>query len=348
MLNTIVTVNHCVSLDDVVFTELSHTLHVDNLECYVADGTSKCDVILGRKSMRHLCILLDFTMDSVRWRDKVIPMKPPIAQPRMNKFRKMQKQFLSSYDGADKSTGPKGLENFMSSAEMLKSKCDKVDVDEVANMQKHLSPSQRKELKHVLRKFTRLFSGKLGSYPHRKMHLDVDPQDRKGLGYQRPYSIPHVNRDLFYKELQQLVSLGVLVEVDDSVDFAAPTFLVPQKDGRARWVSDFCELNKVIRRKVYPLPHVNKIMRKRNKHSFFTKLDISMQCYTFESDDESKELCTISTPFGNYHCNRAPMGVKQTPGFAQQVMEQTLRGIHEIEAYIDDVGIFGAPNGNFS
>ena len=36
------------------------------------------------------------------------------------------------------------------------------------------------------------------------------------------------------------------------------------------------------------------------------------------------------------------------PDFAQQIMEETLQGIHEQDAYIDDVGVFGAPNGSFT
>ena len=66
-----------------------------------------------------------------------------------------------------------------------------------------------------------------------------------------------------------------------------------------------------------------------------------MQFYTFQLDDEASNLCAISTPYGNYRHLRAPMGVKQTPDFAQQVMEHALRDIEEIQAYIDNVGVFG-------
>jgi hypothetical protein len=61
-----------------------------------------------------------------------------------------------------------------------------------------------------------------------------------------------------------------------------------------------------------------------------------MQYCTFELDDESQDLCTIITPFGEYKCLILPMGLKCFPDIAQAVMENVLSDIKDAKVYIDD------------
>jgi hypothetical protein len=92
--------------------------------------------------------------------------------------------------------------------------------------------------------------------------------------------------------------------------------------------------------KYLPLPMIGNILAKRTGYEFFTKLDISMQYFTFELDNETSDLCMIATPFGLYCYKRLPMVVTPVPDILQEIMDELFHLIQECDVYIDNVGVF--------
>jgi hypothetical protein len=63
-----------------------------------------------------------------------------------------------------------------------------LDPENVAQQQNHLTFTQKKQLGALLSKYTKLFSGKLGCYPHRKVKLELtDNAKPYSCG---PYPVP--------------------------------------------------------------------------------------------------------------------------------------------------------------
>jgi hypothetical protein len=182
-----------------------------------------------------------------------------------------------------------------------------------------------------------MFNGTLGIYPHKKVHIDIDPNAKPV--HSRLYPVPRIHLKTFKKELGHLVRIGVLAAQQES-EWASPSSIIPKKDCRVRWISNLRQLNKVIRRKQYPLLIITDILRKRSGYKFFTKLDVSMQYYTFEHDKESQDLCTIITPFGKHKYLRLLMGLKCSPDNPQAAMENVLSDVEDADVYINDVGAF--------
>jgi len=336
MLDQVTSIDSTVTLKDIVLPELSATTHiVVPFEAYVANAqATSFDVILGQDFSVALGINVLNDQRVIQWEENVTPFRIPPTST--NRFRQLQQAYIDAFDDDSEDQYPRECHT----AELLASKydhCTMEDILKFAEDQKHLDPNKRKGLQNLFMQFPTLFDNELRTYPGKKVHLELKKDARPV--YRRHYPVAHAHENLFKDELDQLVAIGVLKKVGAS-EWGLPSFAIPKKDNRIRFISDLRELNKVIKRKVYPLPRIADVLRRRNGYRYFTKLDVSMMFYTFELDDESKKLCTITTPFGHYEYQKLPMGCCQSPDVAQEIMESVLSDIPEIEVYIDDVGIF--------
>jgi len=306
-----------VTLNDIRLPEFGNAVSQE-IDAYVFDSKNcPYDIIVGRDWLNPNGFDFAFSEGVMRYSGETVAMRKPYQIPT---FHDHNSDFFDSH-----------------AAHIKPASYKEHSLKDVLDGLSHLTVDQKDSLRKVLEGCTTLFNGKLKRYKKRKMHLELKPGAEPV--HCRPFPIPHIHYKTFKDEIERLESEGVLSRVWDT-EHAYPTFIIPKKDGTVRVISDFRKLNANIKRKIYPLPRIKDILHRRRGYRYFTKIDVSMQYYTFEMTEDAKMLCVIVTPFGKFRYERAPMGIKQSPDFAQQAMEEILHDLPDVEAYIDDIGIF--------
>ena len=63
----------------------------------------------------------------------------------------------------------------------------------------------------------------------------------------------NIHEPTLKKEVDRLIKIGVLKKTNN-FQWAVPIFIIPKINGTVRFISDFRELNKTIKRKPLPMP----------------------------------------------------------------------------------------------
>jgi hypothetical protein len=217
---------------------------------------------------------------------------------------------------------------------ILDAKYEPADLRAVSKEAIHLEEEEQEKLYQLLDRYEDLFDGTLGTWNDVKYKIDLKPDAEPY--HARAYPIPHKYVDTLKLEVDRLCELGVLKRVNRS-EWAAPTFIVPKKDGSVRFISDFRELNKRIKRRPYPIPKIQDMLLKLEGFQFATSLDLNMGYYHIELTPDSKKLCTIVLPFGKFEYQRLPMGLCNSPDIFQEKMSELMDSLNFVRAYIDDL-----------
>ena len=151
---------------------------------------------------------------------------------------------------------------------------DKADIPGIGRDNcKHLKPSERESLLALLLKFEQVFDGNLGNWNLPPVSFEL--KEGAKPFHDRPYPIPKIHKATLMKEIDQLVSIGVMKWQPYS-QWASPTFIIPKKDLTVRTISDFRELKKRIISKPYPIPKISTTLQELEGFTYATTLDLNM------------------------------------------------------------------------
>ena len=110
--------------------------------------------------------------------------------------------------------------------------------------------------------------------------------------------MPFAIKETVGKEIDRLVENGTLHPVEHS-EWAAPTVLVPKKDGILCIFRDFkVTINPYLDVNQYPLPKPSELFACLTGRKKFRKLDLSSAYQQMMLDEESSKLVTINTHKG--------------------------------------------------
>ena len=173
--------------------EFDKSRNVDQQKALVFQSkTCKYDVIFGADFMTKTGIDVKYSTGTMEWFDSELQLRNPhLLEPK--EFEAMA--HMVEIQQEEELFGMDWYDPTCYSVEILDTKYDKVEVDEVSNQLTHLNLQQKEDLKQVLKEHTILFDGTLGVYPHRKFHINLIPG--AVAKHARPYPLPEIHLAAF-------------------------------------------------------------------------------------------------------------------------------------------------------
>ena len=205
-----------------------------------------------------------------------------------------------------------------------------------------LNRNQQERVYDLLNRFKPVFSRDkwdLGSCDRHKLRIELTEGARPS---RVPYRSMNPSKRQSLKEHIDNLKAHDLITPTHS-EWAAPTVLVPKRDGSYRLVIDYRKLNAQTIKTSWPLPRISDILQNLSGSCFFSSLDLCSGFHQMEIEEEDQHLTSFITPFGLYQWKRMPMGLCNAPGAFQRLMEIVLSGLtyEMVLVYLDDIIVFG-------
>ena len=153
---------------------------------------------------------------------------------------------------------------------------------------------------------------------------------------------PQVYLDIIDTEISKMEAAGV-IEPSYS-PWASNVVVVKKYDTTPRITLDYRQLNSVTYKDSYPLPNITDCLDAFRGASYFAVLDLRSSFYQVPLAEEDRDKTAFITRKGQWRFRSLPMGLSNSPGTFQRLMDMVLRGLTwtSVLVYIDDIVVYAS------
>jgi hypothetical protein len=203
-----------------------------------------------------------------------------------------------------------------------------------------LTDEERESAIHLLYEYQDVFSkseydlGRTSVIEHR-----IDTGDARPIR-QALRRHPQSYLSIIDSEIAKMEASGV-IEPSCS-PWASNVVVVTKQDKTPRITLDYRLLNNVTYKDSYPLPNIADCLDAFKGASWFATLDLRSSFYQVPLAEQDRDKTAFITRRGQWRFRSLPMGLSNSPGTFQRLMDLVLRGLswESVLVYIDDIIVY--------
>ena len=227
-----------------------------------------------------------------------------------------------------------------------------------------LTKLEEQRLLETLRKYKEVIAWSVedlkGISPSVCIHkILLEKNARTSIEHQR--RLNPVMKEVVRKEVLKWLNVGFIYAILDS-PWVSPVHVVPKKGGfivirnekneliptrtviEWRLCIDYRKLNTTTRKDHHPLPFIDQMLDKLERHSHYCFLDGYSSYNQIEIALEDKEKSTFTCPYGTFAFRRMPFRLCNAPATFQRCMMSIFSDLVEevMEIFMDDFSVYGS------
>ena len=204
----------------------------------------------------------------------------------------------------------------------------------------HLSSAMHQKVHQMLKPFSSVWNGELGTVTVTK-HL-IDLQEGTRPVHCQPYRTGPKSRENQQSEVDKTLKTGV-IEPGCS-EWASPVVLSPKSDVSLRFCVDYRRLNALTVKETYPLPGMDECLDSLGEANFLTTLDCNSRYWQIPISEQDRHKTAFTCHAGCYQFCRMPFGLCNAPATFQRTVDILLAGYmwRSCLLYIEDVIVFSS------